>query len=60
MKLNILSLCKADVKQTSWDHLAQQLLIQCAATTVQMHAQTWQVCKGNVQSKYLRKFKFAL
>lgn len=38
-KLNILSLCKADVKQTSQDPLDQQLLIQCAATAVQMDAQ---------------------
>lgn len=55
MKLNILSLCKADVKQTSRDPLDQQLLILDAATTVQMDAQVWQVYKGNVRSKYLKE-----
>ena len=37
-KLNLVSLCKADVKQTSWDSLDYRLLIQYAATTVEMDA----------------------
>lgn len=36
---NIVFLCKADGKQTSWDSLDEQLLIQCAATTVERDAE---------------------